>query len=189
MEHPFYVINNFSEQAILGIDFIQQHSLTYCPDQRKFSWKGGSQWNSGTMKLCSLETNPPLSVVQIRVQLTTENGCMPQTNAACIANIAVPNIPVLTGGPALVQPNKSGQTYIRIANCSPNQIVLQRGEFIGLIENVSDSEKRQLDPTFVSSLAEKQLKTKVPIPLLNKKKTFIQEKVKLNVPEQFKENY
>ncbi len=59
---------------------------------------------------------------------------MPQTDATCIANIAVPDIPVLTGAPALVQPNKSGQTYIRIANCSPNQIVLQRGEFIGLIE-------------------------------------------------------
>jgi hypothetical protein len=66
---------------------------------------------------------------------------------------------------------------------------LQRGEFIGLIENVSDSEKRQLDPMFVTSLAEKQLKTRVPIPLSNEKKTFIQEKVKLNVPEQFKENY
>ena len=189
VEHPFYVINNLSEQAILGIDFIQQHSLNYCPDLRKFSWKGGSQWNSGTMKLCSLETIPPLSIVQIRVQLTTESGCVPQTDAACIANIAVPDIPVLTGGPALVQPNKSGQTYIRIANCSPNQIVLQRGEFIGLIENVSDSEKRQLDPTFVTSLAEKQLKSRVPIPLSNEKKTFIQEKVKLNVPEQYKEHY
>ncbi len=98
VEHPFYVINNLSEQAILGIDFIQQHSLTYCPDQRKFSWKGGSQWNSGTMKLCSLETIPPLSVVQIRVQLTTENGCMPQTDAACIANIAVPDIPSSPAG-------------------------------------------------------------------------------------------
>ncbi len=114
---------------------------------------------------------------------------MPQTDATCIANIAVPDIPVLTGGPALVQPNKSGQTYIRIANCLPNQIVLQRGEFIGLIENVSDTEKRQLDATFITSLAEKQLKTKVPIPLSNEKKTFIQEKVKLNLPEQSKENF
>jgi hypothetical protein len=188
MEHPFYIINNLIEQAILGIDFIQHHSLTYCPDQRKFSWKGGSQWNSGTMKLCSMETIPPFTVVQIRVQLTTENGCVPNTDTAYIANITVPDIPVLTGGPALVQPNKSGQTYIRIANCSPNQIVLQRGEFIGLIKNVSDSEKHQLDPTFVTSLAEKQLQNKVPIPLSNKKKTFIQEKSE-NIPEQFKENY
>jgi hypothetical protein len=34
---------------------------------------------------------------------------------------------------------------------------LQQGAFIGLIENVSDSEKRQLDPNYVNAIAEKHL--------------------------------
>ncbi len=46
VQHPFYVIKNLSEAAIMGIDFIQQHSLNYCPDQRSFSWKGGCSWHS-----------------------------------------------------------------------------------------------------------------------------------------------
>ncbi len=54
----------------MGIYFIQQHTLKYCPDQRSFSWKGGRSWHSGSMKLCSLETIPPLSIVQIKVNLT-----------------------------------------------------------------------------------------------------------------------
>jgi hypothetical protein len=87
VEHPFYVINNLSKQVILGIDFIQQHSLTYYPEQQKFYWKGGTYWNSGTMKLCSMETIPPLTEVQIRAQLITENGCVPTADTACIANL------------------------------------------------------------------------------------------------------
>jgi hypothetical protein len=51
VQHPFYVIKNLSEAAIMGIDFIQQHSLNYCPDQHSFSWKGGRSWHSGSMKL------------------------------------------------------------------------------------------------------------------------------------------
>jgi hypothetical protein len=132
VQHPFYVIKNLSEAAIMGIDFIQQHTLNYCPDQRSFSWKGGRSWYSGSMKLCSLETIPPLSVVQIKVNLTTEAGCSPTANSICIVNVAVPDIPVLTGGPAMVQPNRSGQAFLQIANCSPNPITLQRGEIHGI---------------------------------------------------------
>jgi disulfide oxidoreductase YuzD len=66
---------------------------------------------------------------------------------------------------------------------------LQQGAFIGLIENVSDSEKRQLDPNYVNAIAEKQLKSCSPIPISEEKKSFIEEKLKLNVPEQFKDNY
>jgi hypothetical protein len=190
VQHPFYVIKNLSEAAIMGIDFIQQHTLNYCPDQRSFSWKGGRSWHSGSMKLCSLETIPPLSVVQIKVNLTTESGCSPTVDdSICIINVTVPDIPVLTGGPAIVQPNKSGQAFLQIANCSPNQITLQRGEFMGFIENITDCEKRQINPNYINEIALNKTKNCVPIPLSKEKKLFIQEKVKLNVPDEFKDEY
>jgi hypothetical protein len=173
----------------MGIDFIQQHTLNYCLDQCSFSWKGGRSWHSGSMKLCSLETIPALSIVQIKVNLTTEAGCSPKPDSVCIVNIAVPDIPVLTGGPALVQPDQSGQAFLQIANCSPNPITLQRGEFMRFIENVTESEKRQINPSYINEIALNNAKKRVPIPLTKEKKIFIQEKVKLNVPEEFKDKY
>ena len=128
ISHPFYVIQNFNEAAIMGIDFIKQHQLNYCPSQRSFSWKNSSSWENGTMKLSSLEVIPALSVVQVKVNLITEAGCVPAACHKCMVNVAVPDIPVITGGPAITCANNSGQAFIRIANCSPTDISLQRGE-------------------------------------------------------------
>ena len=189
IHHPFYIIKDLSEEAILGIDFIHQHKLRYCPDKRSFSWKTGSSWTAGTMKLCKLETIPPLTVVQVKVNIITESGCSPGPDSTCLANISVPDEPSLTGGPAMLTPNTSGQAYLRIANCSPIEKILPRNQFIGLIENISEDEKRQLNPKYIAALAEKQLKERAPIPLSKEKKQFIEEKVKLNVPENFKEKY
>jgi hypothetical protein len=55
---------------------------------------------------------PPLTVVQIRAQVMTESGCLPNINSACIDNVTIPDIHALTGGPALIQTNKLGQAYI-----------------------------------------------------------------------------
>lgn len=190
IHHPFFVIQNLSEAAIMGIDFIQKHNLNYCPEKRSFSWKNSSSsWSSGTMKLCHMEKIPALTVVQVRVNLITEAGCMPNSDSHCIANVAVPDLPVITGGPALVQSNASGQAFLRIANCAPNDIVLKRGEFMGFIENVTDCEKRQLNPKYVNAIAEKNSKERAPIPLSKEKKQFIEEKANLNVPEEFKDRY
>jgi hypothetical protein len=189
VQHPFYVIKNLSEAAIMGINFIQQHTLNYCPDQRSFSWKGGSFWHEGSVKLCSLETIPPLSIGQIKVNLTTEAGCSPKADSICYVNIAVSDIPILTGGPAMVQPDQSGQAFPQIANRSPNPTTLQRGEFMGFIENVTDCEKRHINPSYINKIALSNSKNCVPIPLSKEKKLFIQEKVKLKVPEEFKYEY
>jgi hypothetical protein len=87
------------------------------------------------MKLCSLETIPPLTVAQIKVNLVTEAGCSPKLKSLCIINNAIPDSTVLTRGPALVQPDEPVQAFLHIANSSPNPIILQRGEFMGFIKN------------------------------------------------------
>ena len=109
ISHPFYVIQNLSKSSIMGIDFIHKHSLRYCPEEKSFSWKKSPSWKSGTMKSWSLVSIPSLSIVQIKVNSTTETGCLPAADNDCMANIAVPDIPVLTGGPALIRPDRSGQ--------------------------------------------------------------------------------
>jgi hypothetical protein len=76
----------------------------------------GPSWHSGSMKLCSLETISPLTVVEIKLNLVTEAGCSPKPDSICIINVAIPDVPVLTGGPALVRPDHAGQVFLHIAN-------------------------------------------------------------------------
>ena len=113
-------------------------------------------------------------------------ACPPPTMTAWPTS---PRRTVLNAGPALIRPDKSGQAFIQIANCSPIEITIQRGEFIGLIENVQDCDKRHLNPSYITLLAEKNIADKVPIPLTKDKKLFIEEKAKLNMPEEFKDRY
>ena len=189
VSHPCYVIKNLSEAAIMGIDFIQQHKLNYCPDKRSFSWKGGTSWTSGLMKLCSTETIPALTVVQVRVNLITDSGYTPSSDHDCLIKVSVNNKPIITGGPALVRPNSVGQAYVRISNCAPTDVTLSRSEILGFIENISDCEKRQINPTFINSVADKKLTEKPPVPLPAEKEAFIKENVQLNVPDNFRQRY
>jgi hypothetical protein len=60
---------------------------------------------------------------------------------------------------------------------------------MGFIENVTDCEKRQVNPNYINEIALNKSKNCVPILLSKEKKLFIQEKVKLNVPDKFKDKY
>jgi hypothetical protein len=69
IQHKFYVIPDLNKPMILGIDFIQQHQLWYCPKNRSFAWEGQPNWGSGHLKVCSATTIPPLSVAFVKVAI------------------------------------------------------------------------------------------------------------------------
>jgi hypothetical protein len=45
IKHPFFVIDGLNEAMIIGIDFIQKHKLSYCPEKRNFHWQGKTTWD------------------------------------------------------------------------------------------------------------------------------------------------
>jgi hypothetical protein len=51
LQHEFYIIPELSEPLTLGIDFIQQHQLWYCPKNRSFAWEGQPNWGKGHLKV------------------------------------------------------------------------------------------------------------------------------------------
>jgi hypothetical protein len=69
------------------------------------------------------------------------------------------------------------------------QLLCKEVKFMGFIENVTDCEKRQVNPNYINEIALNKSKNCVPILLSKEKKLFIQEKVKLNVPDEFKDEY
>jgi hypothetical protein len=124
IQHEFNVIPELNEPLILGIDFIQQHQLWYCPKNRSFAWEGQPNWGTGHLKVCSAVTIPPLSVTFIKVAIRTEGGAPPGEGNLCLANIASSQHLLVTGGPYLVTPDSLGQVTIAVKNCAPTELEL-----------------------------------------------------------------
>ncbi len=66
---------------------------------------------------------------------------------------------------------------------------LQRNDFIGSIENVQDCEAREVNPTYLQAVAQQREAAQPREVLSAKKKQFILENAKLQVPEQYQQQY
>jgi len=173
----------------LGIDFIQQHQLWYCPKNKLFAWEGKPNWGQGHLKVCTATVVPPLSVAYLKATIRTKGGPLPGEGNLCIANIASSLHPLITGGPYLVQPDSQGQITVAVKNCSPVNLELQRNDFIGSVKNVQDCETRKVHPAYLQAIAQQHQNTRPRQTLSAKQRQFIKENVKLQVPPQFCQRY
>ncbi len=189
IKHQCYVIPDLNEPLILGIDFIQQHQLWYCPKNKSFAWDGQPNWGQGQLKIGNATIIPPLSVAYIKATIRTESGSMPPQNNLCIANIASSLHLLITGGPSLVEPDSLGQVTVAVKNCAPTDIELNRNDFVGSIENIEYCETREINPTYLQAIAEQRANACPRQTLTAKKRHFIESNVKLHVPQQFQQKY
>ena len=151
-----HIVRNLSEQLILGIDFIAQHELNYSVSTRSFRWKNESEWQQGHMKCRENVKLAALATTVCRVQLRTDTGCRPQKGAQMIVNVQHCENPMITGGPYLVETDEEGCARLPVYNCSPIDVELGRNDFLGSAENVTDCEKRQINPKYIAALAEEE---------------------------------
>ncbi len=172
----------------MGIDFIQQHQLWYCPKNRSFALEGQPNWGTGHLKVCSATTIPPLLVAFIKVAIRTEGGAPPGEGNLCLTNIASAQHPLVTGGPYLVSPDTLGQVTVAVKNCAPVELELSRNDFIGNLKKITGCEARELNPAYLQAVARatNSHPTKKITPV---KRQFIKKTVHLNVPEQFRKQY
>ena len=153
IDHEFYVIKDLNEPMIFGIDFIAKNELNYCASSRVFKWKGQSEWEKGYAKVQSVQTLLPLQASVCKVQVRTESGAKPSSKDTLIVNVSHPDNPLLTGGPYLVSPDDNGLVTVPVYNCSPLSVEIDRNEFIGVIENASTREIREINPRYLSAVA------------------------------------
>ena len=72
-----------------------------------------------------------------------------------------------------------------IYNCGPTEFEMNKNDFIGITENVSKCEKKEINPRYLSSIGSKVQKEV----LSKEKKAFILQNVHLNVPIEHREKY
>jgi Retroviral aspartyl protease len=99
IRHQCYIIPELNEPLILGIDFIQQHQLWYCPKNKSFAWDDQPNWGQGQLKVCNATVIPPLSVAYIKATIRTESGSLPAQNNLCIATSLAAATRSLLGAP------------------------------------------------------------------------------------------
>ena len=185
LTHNIFVIKNLNQPIIFGIDFIKKHELNYCASEKVFWWKGESYWGSGHLKVCSMQKLPPLSVNFCKVKLRTEGGAVPSSNDEVIVNINHSANPCITGGPYLVMPDSEGFVTVPVYNCGPSEFDLSKNDFVGFAENATKSEKREINPKYLSAVsAKRQIET-----LSKEKLKFITDNVNLTVPDNVWQRY
>ena len=110
-----------------------------------FKWKGQSKWEKGYAKVQSVQMLLPFQANVCKVHVRTESGAMPSSKDTMIVNVSHPDNPLLTGGPYLVSPDENGLVTVPIYNCSPLSVEIDRNEFIGVVENPSKREIREIN--------------------------------------------
>ena len=158
------VLNKLSEDFIVGMDMISQHRIYFDPVNREFHWNRPQEWIQGHAKLRKAVKLAPLSVTTIPVQLSTESGMVPDATHTAIVNIGHHQNPYLTGGPYLVTADNQGSTWLPVYNCSPVEIELPHGDFIGLTENVKGCQMTEVNPAYIAQVAQQQDRRNKTIP-------------------------
>ena len=65
---------------------------------------------------------PPLTIAIVQVNVYTEGNTRPATDTECLAQVAAPGHPLLTGDPSLIRVNSLGQSVVYIQNCSAVEV-------------------------------------------------------------------
>ena len=188
VHHPFFLIDNLNEDCILGIDFITNHSLSYNPQSRQFSWPGEKAWVNGIISMAQSDIIPALGTKVVKVNVITDNNTTPTHSTIISACVGSETKPLLTSTPGLASVDQKGQINVLIKNCAPVDIKLDKSEIIGRSENINDCEFTQLNPLAFKTMEDiASVQTKKPISKEVEK--FIQSNSKLSVPDCEKDKY
>ena len=180
-----HVICNLNEEGIIGIDFISDQGLTYDPGSREFRWQD-EPWRHGYLTSRKKTAVPALSAVFMDARVYTDQHTPLHQNAIIVSNICSPNHALLTGGPDMYDVSDLGITTIKVINCSPFDIVLEKEEQIGIFENLQNRQVLPLDDEVIFSSLNALRSLKEPTPQI---KHFIKENLKLFVPSQYKNSF
>ena len=187
LKQKVIVLNKLSEDFIVGMDMISQHKIFFDPISRDFHWDRPQEWSKGHAKVRKQVKLAPLSVTTIPVQLSTESGMIPDATHTAMVNIGHHQNPYLTGGPYMVTADNQGNTWLPVYNCSPMEIELPRGDFIGLTENLKGCQMTEINPAYIRQVA-KQQKSGTP-PIAPAKAKLIRDKFCSEVEDRWKDQY
>ena len=131
LNHKFLVCKGVIDD-IMSIGLANQREISY---------------NACTQKLCAIAPVPNSLVLHQQTQLLAQSSAAVTTKlhgswhleAVYVATLHNPRTRFVVGGPALVSINDQQFCDVAVFNPAPYDILLERGDFMGAIEEVSSS--------------------------------------------------
>ncbi|MGV0986793.1 MAG: reverse transcriptase family protein, partial [Limnohabitans sp.] len=184
-----FVCENLGQPAILGIDAIEKLGLIYSTRTKKFFFENESfDFNSGKLTAISAHIIPPFSALPLRVHAVTATGARPPAGLTAVATIGSPLLPLLSGGPGLVQTTQGGDVTVMIQNCAPTEMHISRGDILGSIECIEGEKIEQVNiDSIVDAIQQKE--NILPKSLSIERKKQMLADLNLNVPKEEREKY
>jgi len=182
-EYRVFVIDGLHEDFILGIDFIRDQNLGYCPKHREFFWEGGCpQEHTRNLKTKKSIHLAALSTHRCQVQL--DRSIDSTEKEAWLAQISMDKQPWICGHPALVSIDERNSAWVTITNASPVARTIDKGEVVGQIERCEVLEECGSEGQFVASVTPSS-KTHIEL----KDKGFIDDHAKVECEPEEKLKY
>ena len=187
------VFENLDQDAILGINAIDNLSITYLSNSKSFVWQSdmSSKYNKADLQTTKCLKLEPLTAYQVR--LGTSIGKRHSPMAAGIKSVSTignPDFPQIFSQPGLVTPNHQGDVTLILQNCSNQAIEIPRGTSLGFIENLRNTEFGEilkLDEKVTEEKLSKDLPK--PEPLSPKARAEFLSKANIKVPAEENDAY
>ncbi len=133
--HRVHVIPHLHEPLILGIDFIRDKGLGYCPRHHEFHWEYQCpKEHENILHSRETMTLPPLCNRVCRVKLSTKR----EHGSIGIATIQLEDQPWIQGGPVLTKVENEREVTVELYNASPVLRTIERATAIGSFDDWTD---------------------------------------------------
>ena len=189
VQHEVVVLKNLTD-SILGADFMHRHHLSYDAYARQYIWADEPRkWTNAIFSASERTFIPALQTKVVKINTLNDQAqpCSEDSNA--IAFISAQN-PYLSNQPGLVKFNQQGKSFIRIQNCAPFDINIERNEKLGFLENCPEiSEMSELNNEFMDKILSNSQITPDTKLSFEERKTRIYKDANIEVPEEYKEKY
>ena len=200
--HPVYVCEN-AAQSILGIDAIRKFGLVYSPSKHSFSFEQSASVSSlsspplpsppsneffAHLSVTNPVTLPALTCQSVSVSTLSSLPYRPPPGMLGLAHVGTPSLPFLNGGPGLTVTDRLGEMKIRINNCSPTELKLQRGDIVGFLEKVNPCSISQINDNIFVPPSQPSVPPSPPSPSADDS-NFMLQNLNLTVPENERQLY
>ena len=144
------VFRNLNTPALLGIDAIDNLGITYLSRKKEFYFQNALLAKSNRYEKADLQTVHSMTIpahTSCPMRFGTSIGRRHTPMAAgfkSVSTIASMEFPMIFAQPGLVIPDHQGDVTLLIQNCSDQDVEIPRCTTLGFIENLKNTEFKEI---------------------------------------------
>ena len=140
VSHSFFVVDDLSYEALIGIDFANAHSLSYDAWSHKVYFPDYNPSATVPKAFLSKDTYLPSNSASVHTVLLKDGKNEPIRQQTCIVSLDITADPSISQDNLLVSTDGNGTAYIELFNTALSPLRLPKHLTVGRVECVSPDE-------------------------------------------------